>query len=97
MELQLDHVEARRHLRDGMFHLQSCVDFEEGELLTVRLVQELDRAGVGVAGEPRQTYGCSTQVSVLLGGQNDALRLFDHLLIATLHAASRTPGAHTVP
>ena len=51
VELQLDEVESGRELRDRMLHLEPGVHLEERELLLLRLVEELDRAGVRVAGE----------------------------------------------
>ncbi len=95
VKLQLDEIESGRQLRDGVFDLQPRVDLEEGEALARRLVQELDGAGVGVAGERRQADSGGAQVGVLLRRQRDAVRLLDHLLVATLQAAiTNTGGPH---
>ena len=51
VELQLDEVESGRQLGDRMLDLEPGVHLEERELLLLRLVEELDRAGVRVAGE----------------------------------------------
>ena len=48
--------------------------------------------GVGVAGERRQADGGGAQVGVLLGGEGDALRLLDDLLVAPLQAAVADAG-----
>ena len=50
VQLQLDQVEAGDGLGDGVLDLQARVDLHEGEALLGRLVEELDRAGVAVAG-----------------------------------------------
>ena len=51
VQLQLDEVEPGRQLGDRVLDLQAGVDLEEREALLGRLVQELDRAGVLVAGD----------------------------------------------
>ena len=55
------------------------------------LVQELDGAGVDVPGGRGQANGGGPQVAVLLGGEGDAVRLLDHLLVAPLHRAVAHP------
>ncbi len=92
VQLQLDEIEPGRQLGHRMFHLQAGVDLEEGELPPVRLVQELDGAGVGVAGERSQAHGGRPQLGVLLVRQGDAVRLLDHLLVAPLQAAVANAG-----
>ena len=50
VQLQLDEIEAGDGLGDGVLDLQARVDLHEGEALLLGLVEELDRAGVAVAG-----------------------------------------------
>jgi hypothetical protein len=46
VELELDQIDARDRLGDGMLHLQPRVDLHEREAPARRLVEELDGAGV---------------------------------------------------
>ena len=50
VQLQLDEVEAGDRLGHGVLDLQARVDLHEGEAAAGGLVEELDRAGVAVAG-----------------------------------------------
>lgn len=55
VQLCPDQVVAVGHLGDGVLHLQSGVDLQEGEQLLSRVVEELDGGGPAVAhgyGEP---------------------------------------------
>ena len=87
VQLQLDEIEAGRQLGHRVLDLQAGVDLQEREALLGRLVQELDRAGVLVAGDGGQAHRRGAQVAVLLRREQRALRLLDHLLVAPLHAA----------
>ena len=54
VQLELDQIETGDGLGDGVLDLQARVDLHEGEALLGRLVEELDGAGVAVAGLERQ-------------------------------------------
>ena len=92
VQLQLDEIEPRRQLGHRVLHLQPGVHLEEREVLLGRLIQELDRPGVDVAGEGDEARRRGAQVAVLLRRQGDALRLLEHLLVAALHAAVANPA-----
>ena len=51
-DLRLDQVDARHLLGHRVFHLDARIDLDEVELPGVQVLQELDRAGVDVAGVP---------------------------------------------
>ena len=57
-----------------------------------RLVQELDGAGVLVAGGGGEAHRGGPQVAILLRRERDAVRLLDDLLVAPLHAAVAHAG-----
>ncbi len=92
VQLQLDDVQAGRHLRHRVLDLQAGVDLQEGEQLLGRLVEELDRARSDIAGRPHQRDGGLPQRGVLLPGQRRGAGLLDELLVAPLHRAVPHPG-----
>ena len=67
VQLQLHEVEPGGELGDRVLDLQPGVDLEEGEEPLGRLVEELDGAGVRVAGERAQALGGGPQLALLLG------------------------------
>ena len=87
VKLELDEVDARRHLGHGMLDLQPCVDLHEGEPLIGRLVEELHRGGAAVAGPGDQAGRGLADLAVLVGGDDGAGRLLQHLLVAALEGA----------
>ena len=62
VQLQLDEIEPGRQLGDRVLDLQARVDLEEREALLGGLVQELDGAGVLVAGDAGQAHRRGAQV-----------------------------------
>ena len=87
VQLQLDQVEAGDGLGDRMLDLQARVDLHEGEALLGRLVEELDGAGVAVAGLEREAPRRLLDLLLLLAREHDAGGLLDDLLVAALARA----------
>ena len=80
-------IDAGDHLGDRVLDLQPRVHLEEVEA-AVRVEQELDRAGVGVADAPRDTARRpSVERSPQLGRDRRRRALLDHLLVAALDGA----------
>ena len=95
VELQLHQVGTGGQLGDGVLDLQARVDLEKGEAALSRLVEELDRAGVAVAGHLCQAHRGFAQLALLVGAERHRARLLEHLLVAPLHAAvahTQRPG-----
>jgi hypothetical protein len=90
VELELDEVDARDHLGDGVLDLQPGVDLHERELALARLIEELDGRSSPVARELGQPGGRGRQLVLLFGSQARARGFFDDLLVTALVAA----GAH---
>ncbi len=87
LNLQLHQVQSGRTFGDGMLDLQPGVHLHEQETLARWLVQELDCAGVPIAGHLAQPNRRSTQRQVLLCGKHGRRRLFHDLLVASLDGA----------
>ena len=84
VELELDEVEAGDRLGDRVLDLQRRVDLHERERPGRRLVEELDRAGVAVAGAHGQAPRRLQDLALLLGRERRAGGLLDDLLAAAL-------------
>ena len=85
--LPLHQIEARHHLGDRVLDLEPRVHLEEVER-SVRVEQELDRAGVGVADRarpPRRPQSAMPPAQVRIDG--DRRRFLDDLLMAALDRA----------
>ena len=74
VQLQLDQVQAGDGLGDRVLDLQARVDLHEGEALLGGLVEELDRAGVAVAGLQREPARGLLDLLLLLAREHDATR-----------------------
>ena len=95
VQLQLDQVQAGDGLGDRVLDLQARVDLHEGEALLGRLVEELDRARVAVAGLEREAPRGLLDLLLLLAREHDGRGLLDDLLVAALARAvahARRPG-----
>src|SRR6266511_4144482 len=101
VELQLDQVHAGGELSDRVLDLQARVHLHEGERVPVEVVEELDRAGAGVAGGLAQARRGLADALVLGLRQDGGGGLLDQLLVAPLHTAvaqaDRPHGAVAVP
>ncbi len=99
VELELDQVDAGRHLGHGVLDLEAGVDLQEGEGPLVGLVEELDGAGVPVPGGQHQVERRPAQLPVLVGVEDRRGGLLDQLLAAPLDGAvahAERPGAAVV-
>ena len=93
----LHQVEPGRHLGDRVLDLQPGVDLEERERPLLRLVEELDRARVAVAGGHGQPRGRVRELgscSASSAGDADSSITF---WLRRCTEQSRTPSAHAVP
>ncbi len=70
-----------------MFNLEAGVDFEEVEVAGGVVVDELDRAGVGVAGGGAEAGGAGEEVGALGVGEAGCGGFFDDFLVAALDGA----------
>src|SRR5712691_1361185 len=86
LELEPDQVEAGDHFGDGVLDLEAGVDLEEVET-AVGVEQELDGAGVGVAGGLREGDRGLTHRGALLGAEVRSRRLLDDFLVSALNRA----------
>src|SRR5262249_22658651 len=80
-----DKVDAGDHFGDRMFDLQPCVHFKE--IKVAATIDELDRAGIAVAGGARDADRDVADVLALGLAQGRRRRLFDDLLEAALDRA----------
>ncbi len=87
VELEGDEVGARHDLGDGVLDLQPRVDLHERELLGGGLVEELDGGGAAVSDLAGELGRGRRQLALLLGAEDRAGRLLDHLLVAALVGA----------
>ena len=95
--LRLDQVDAGDHLGHRVLDLDAGVDLDEVEVV-VWIDDELDRAGVRVAGLLDQPHGRFAHRLALLGGQARGGAFLDQLLVAALRACSRARrGGTTLP
>ncbi len=85
-KLQLHQVQAGDHLGDRVLHLQPGVHLQKVEV-PVGVHQELDCAGVGVAGRFRDPHGRLAHLATHGLVHDGRGRLFDDLLVAALHRA----------
>ncbi len=92
VQLELDQVQAGGGLGHRVLDRQAGVDLDEAQALRGRLVEELDRAGVVVAGAQHQPARSLEDLALLIGGERGARRLRDHLLVAALAGAVAQAG-----
>ena len=85
-DLQGDDVEAGHHLGDRVLDLQASVHLQEVEV-PVLVDDALDRAGVHVAGLPRERDRCLGEALAHRVVDRGRRRLLDQLLMAPLHRA----------
>ncbi len=86
-DLGSDDVDAGDHLRDRVLDLDARIDLDEEPLARVRVEQELDRAGVVVAGrraEPHRRVADRVPDGRV---EPDGRRHLDDLLVPPLHRA----------
>src|SRR5690606_35717546 len=81
----LDEIHTRHLLRDAVLDLETRVDLEKIEVAGGVVVNELDRAGVRVAGGAADARGAGEKLGATLVAQTGRGRLLDDLLVATLH------------
>ncbi len=89
-DLHLDEIDAGDHFGDGMLDLDARVDFDEVEVACL-VDDELDGAGVGVAGGLDQPDGRLAHGSARLGREARPRAFFDQLLMPALHGAVALP------
>src|SRR6185437_12528424 len=87
MQLQLDDVGACTRLGNRVLYLEPGFDLQERQQLLARLVEELHRPGVDVAGRAGQFGGVPAQQLLLLRVQRGGGGFLEDLLVAPLHAA----------
>ncbi|MPM26853.1 hypothetical protein SDC9_73358 [bioreactor metagenome] len=87
VDLCLHQVVLVGDLGDRVLDLEAGVDLEEGELLLLRLVEELHGAGAAVVDRQGEPLGGRLEVSGLLVGEQRGGGLLDHLLVAPLDGA----------
>ena len=86
MQLELHQVEAGDHLRDRVLHLEPGVHLEE-EGLALSVHQELEGAGVAVAGASGQGHRHLPHARAQLCAHERRRALLEHLLVAPLQRA----------
>jgi hypothetical protein len=91
VQLELDQVQSRGQLGDRVLDLQPRVDLHEREATLGGLVQELDRAGIAIAGAQDQAARRLHDLALLLARQRGAGGLLDDLLVAALVGAVAQP------
>ena len=89
--LQLHQVKPRRRFGDGVLDLEPRVHLHEHELRRGVVVEELDRAGVGVPDGLRQPSGGGADLGILLARQRRRWSFLDQLLVPPLHRAVPHP------
>jgi len=65
-DLRADQVHAGDHLGDGVLDLNARVDFDEEPIFSISVDQELDRAGVDIAGLAGQPHGRRAELAAQL-------------------------------
>ena len=80
---------------DRMLDLDACVHLEQVEVL-LAVDEELDGAGVGIAGGLGQAHGRGAQRLAHFGLQQGAGRLFDQFLVPALQRAVALPEVDDV-
>ncbi len=100
VDLQLDHVDPGGELGDRVLDLEPGVDLHEPVVAGLRVEQELDGAGVRVAGCHPEALSSRPDLCILFGAERRRRRFLEELLVASLHAAvahaDRPHGAGTV-
>ena len=94
-DLLLDQVDTRDKFRDGMFHLDTCVDFDEVEV-EVFIDDKFAGSGVCVAGFFDQFDGAITDSLADIFWKFWCRAFFNQFLMATLHRAVAFPEVHDV-
>ncbi len=87
LELAADQIDTGDHFGDGVLHLDARVDLDEVPGAGIGVHQELDGAGVVVAGGAGQGDGSIGQGGASGGIQGDGGRDLHHLLMAALDGA----------
>ncbi len=95
-DLRLDDIHAGDQLGHGVLDLDTRVDLDEVELAAVRIHQELDRAGVGVADRAHQAQRGIAQRLARGAVEVGRGRAFDHFLVAPLHGAVALEQVHHI-
>ncbi|SKN13597.1 Uncharacterised protein [Mycobacteroides abscessus subsp. bolletii] len=95
LELLEHQIDARGLLGDGVFHLQTGVDLEEGDQ-AVLAHQVFHGAGTVVPGLLADALGGLVDLLALGVGQERRRRLFDQLLEAALQRAVAGAGDHDI-
>lgn len=68
-QLQLDEIDACHHLRDGVFHLDACIHFNEVVRAINVVVNKLNRSRISVAHFLAQSDRGHSQSLAELGGE----------------------------
>ena len=87
LDLAAHQVDAGDHFGDGVLHLDARVDFDEVPVAGIGVHQELDGAGVVVAGGAGERDGGIGKRGANGGIERDRGRDLHHLLMAALHGA----------
>ena len=85
--LSLDQIHARHFLGDGVLDLDARIDLDEIEGAAVGIEQELDGAGVLVAGGGGEADGGVAKLLALFPAEERSGRPLHHLLMPALHRA----------
>ena len=91
LDLLGDDVDSRHHLRNRVLDLEPGVDLHEPELPLLLVVEELDGAGVDVAGMARHPDGRPAHGIHYVAGNGGSRGRLEELLMAPLDGA--VPGA----
>src|SRR4029077_19098777 len=92
--LLLDQVDAGARLGDRVLDLQPCIDLEKVEVAFAE--DELDGAGVHVAGGSRRLQSGIAHRRADLGRDSRRWRLFHDLLVAALDRALALAKVHSI-
>ena len=95
-DLRLDQVDAGDFFGHGVLDLDARIDLDEVEAARIGIVEELDRAGVAVAGRARQTHRGRAEPGPQPGVDIGRRRALHDFLVAPLQGAVAFEQVHDV-
>mmetsp|Transcript_20220 Transcript_20220/g.42352 ORF Transcript_20220/g.42352 Transcript_20220/m.42352 type:complete len:275 (-) Transcript_20220:965-1789(-) len=95
LDLRLDQIHTRHFFRDGMFDLNTRIDFNKVGI-QILVNQEFDRTRILVLGGLRQFHGIFVQLCSQFIRQGPGGGHFNHLLMTSLDTAITFPQMHDI-
>src|SRR5690606_5985954 len=92
--LRANDIHPRDRLGHGVLDLNARLDLDEIELAGVRILQELDGAGIEIVDRATDLERFVTERLALLVGEEGRWRALDDLLVASLHRAVALEQMH---